>query len=475
MQDNIYDIYEQFKKDVHDRLPDIYYDEEDIVMVYDLAGDNGDAYIQLKALQLGYKLFPESEDLLLRAGFSLFSRDDIRPLQDFLDDNKDKKGFIWDILRLRASYYSNESFNVGDLDNLLAENTFNDEEELIQLMNLIEDADEIEWLKENYQKIIDASKYKDTTYNELARVFDGRDHDLAVKMLEGLTGEDPFNADGWLKLSELYEGCDRNEDARMALDYAKAIRSDHLYTDYLDACLLLQDDPSSRRASDILERVIKENPEMTTAKCQLSDAYVAQDRKDMAILLWEEELRRHPRDRFAVQQLLELGATDFESAIRTFLESDRPDNFDPEFFIGEYVDHLLKEERGRDAAIVMRIYDEVRGLYDLAHQFVKILYNEEELEELCDFMEKERPEGCPELRMDPISLVMYAAALLRLGRYDAAADTARDYLVKTKSFCTNTEMQVQFAGMKIVLHYIIALAESRDYSRERDPLAEAMQ
>ena len=475
MQENIYDIYEQFKKDVHNRVPDMYYDEEDIVMVYDLAGDNGDTYIQLKALQLGYKLFPESEDLLLRAGFSLVSRVDVKPLQDFLNDNKDKQGFIWDILRLRASFYANENLGDGDLDALLAENSFNDDEELIQFMNLIEETDEIVWLKKNYRKILAASRYKDTAYNELARVFDGRDHELAVKMLEGLTSEDPFNADGWLKLAELYENSDRTDEARTALDYAKALRSGHLYTDYLDACLLLQDDPSSKRASDMLEHVIRENPEMITAKCQLSDAYVAQGRKDMAILLWEEELRRHPRDRFTVQQLMELGATDFESAIRAFLESDMPDNFDPEFILGEYVEQLLKQGRGKDAVTVMRIYDEVKGLYDVAHQFVKILYSENVLEELCEFMEKERPEGCPELRMDPISLVMYAAALLRLGRYDAAADTARDYLAKTDSFCTNNEMKVQFAGMKIVLHYIMAQAASRNYSKDRDPLAEAME
>ncbi|MDE6086483.1 MAG: hypothetical protein K2G40_08810 [Muribaculaceae bacterium] len=473
MQDSIYDIYEQFKKDVHNRLPDMYYDEEDIVMVYDIAGDNGDTYIQLKALQLGYKLFPESEDLLLRIGFSLLSRTDIKPLQDFLNDNTDRKGFIWDILRYRAVFYADE--DSIDLDSLLGDNSFTDEEELIQFMNLIEDTDEIDWLRKNYSRIIDASKYKDTAYNELARVFDGRDSELAIKMLEGLTGEDPFNADGWLKLAELYEGSDRNDDARMALDYAKALRSDHLYTDYLDACILLQGDPSSKRASELLEHVIKENPSMTTAKYQLADAYVAQDRKDLAILLWEEELRRHPRDRFAMQQLLELGAADFESVIRAFFEDNKSDNFDPEFFLGEYVEHLLKEERGQDAITVMRVFDETRGLYDLAHQFVKVLYNEGELEELCEFMEKERPEGCPELRMDPISLVMYAAALLRLQRYDAASDTANDYLLKANSFCTNTEMKVQFAGMKIVLHYIIAQASVGNYSKERDPLFEAME
>lgn len=475
IMDDYQDIYEQFKSDVSNRVVDMYYDEDDLVMVYDIAGDNGDYYIQLKALMLGYKLFPKSEELTRRLGFILASQTKNDSLVSFLEDNRDCKGFVWDMLRVRSKESISQEEVDRVLDELLEKYTFDDDEDNIQFMDLIEYLEATDWFVKNYKRIIERSVYRDTALNECARMMENVDHEIAITLLEELTREDPFNPDSWLKLAELYHDENRDDDARMALDYAKAIRPEHPFTMYLDAFLMLENNPVDMEATKILERVISLSPTFLPAKSRLTEAYVAQDRKDLAIVMWEEELRRYPDSFNARESLALLKSVTTDDNLDALFDNFDFDGDESEFVLSHRVEMLLAEDRADVALELLRSYESYKGVYDTAHQYIKLLYNYGKLTELCEFMEKERPEGCPELRLDPISLVMYAASMLRLGRYDEAAETAREYLLKAHALASTTELAIQFAGMKIVLHYIEACAQARNYSPDRDPLTEAMQ
>ncbi len=473
--DEYEDIYEQFKSDVSNRVVDMYYDEDDLVMIYDIAGDNGDNYLQLKALMLGYKLYPQSEELCRRLGFTLAAQSRNDSLKSFLEDNRDRKGFVWDMLRVRVRTAIPQEEIDTILDGLLDTYTFDDDEDNIQFMDLIEYLEAHDWFVNNYKRIIERSVYRDTALNECARMMENIDREIAIELLEELTREDPFNPDGWLKLSELYHDDERYDDAKMAIDYAKAIRPEHPYTLYLEAYLMLEDNPTDKDATKILERVIKLSPTHNVARNRLSEVYVAQGRKDLAIMMWEEELRRNPDNLNARESLALLNTGKTDTHINHFFESLNLGSDESEFVLGQRVEILMADNNNETALELLRSYENYKGVYDTAHLFIKLLYGCGELSELCEFMEKERPEGCPELRLDPISLVMYDAALLRLGRYSDASDTAREYLLKAQTLTSSTELAIQFAGMKIVLHYIEACAQAGNYSYDRDPLAEAME
>ncbi|MDE7393776.1 MAG: hypothetical protein K2M80_04815, partial [Muribaculaceae bacterium] len=70
-------LYNQFINEIKKSSPSIYYDEDDLIDIFDTAGDLCDTPTQLEVLLLGYKLFPESEDLLKRrAAFILDTNED---------------------------------------------------------------------------------------------------------------------------------------------------------------------------------------------------------------------------------------------------------------------------------------------------------------------------------------------------------------------------------------------------------------
>lgn len=210
---------------------------------------------------------------------------------------------------------------------------------------------------------------------------------------------------------------------------------------------------------------------MYEAKAALSDIYESQGKSDLAEMIWREELRRNPDDGLAQSRLAMVGGT---SALSEPLSVFEPDM--TEEALASRIEMLLTPDM-ENAEGIMRLlasYDRSHGLYQLAGEYIKLLYRHDMLDTLIAFVERQRPDGSPEMRLDPSSLPLYAASLLRLGRYRDAALTAREYLAKAEQFCTNPDLSMAFAGVKMTLKYIITCAGEEQYDRDRDPVSEAL-
>lgn len=77
--------------------------------------------------------------------------------------------------------------------------------------------------------------------------------------------------------------------------------------------------------------------------------------------------------------------------------------------------------------------------------------------------------------LTPISLTMYAASLLRTGRYEEALSVSQDYLQHAATLCNTLEMKMNLAGARITFEYIYRQALTADYSCHRDPIAESLE
>lgn len=465
--DDIKQLYERFKVDLAERPADMYYDEDDIIMVYDLAGDYQDRYVQLHALMLGRRLYPGSEQLELRLGLAMLDMYDEVSLDDFLRNNAGRTGLLWEIIRLRGHRVKVDELPER-LEELLDRYAFEEDEEIIQFVNLITAYECEHWLVENYRRFVDRCRYRDTALSECAEVVRYYDTKLSISLVEELTRIDPFNADAWIKLAEFYRDNGDKDEGLAAVEYAKALRPDDYLPLYVEATLLTTAEPDSQRAAELLQQAIKINPDMFEAKVALSDVYDYQGKSDLAEMIWREELRRDPENEVAKNRL---------ALIRSAGENDQ--NWCSGMSEDEFARHMemIIEPGTEPPETIVRMlaaYDRKYGLYQLAGEYIKHLYRCGMLEELCRFMERDRPEGCPEMRLDPPSLPLYAAALLREGRYSEAASTARECLVKTGQVCTNVELSMAFAGVKITLEYILERALEGNYNPDRDPVAESM-
>lgn len=392
-----YELYDRFRAELKAGARDMFYDEDDLVMIFDIAADEHDNYTQIEILMLGQKLFPDSEQLLIRRGLLIDPYEE-KPLMAFLENNVSRRGVIWDILRLKAPRLSYQDA-VAAMSDMLKDAWFKDDEDIIQFVELVNFYEAGDWFLENYEEFLKHCAYRDTALNESARIIEPYNPEVSIKLLEELSRLDPFNANTWLKLSELYIQAGRKEDSVTAMEYAKAINPD-------DPFIL-----------DVEKRLVNEKEYSIPADPDAEDKNLTQ----------------------RVAEFLSEG--DKQSALRLIIDYDRNHG----------------------------------GVYDNAYIYVHLLYDAGDFESICEFMERKRADvETRELRMDPLSLTMYAASLLRLGRLEDAASLAREYLVKSGAASTTLEARIAFAGTKIALSFILASAEQGRWSRDVDPIDEAL-
>ncbi|MBD5214226.1 MAG: hypothetical protein HDS75_05335 [Bacteroidales bacterium] len=393
---NLFDIYHRFCQEIKSGTKDLYYDEDDLVIIFDLASDVNDSYAQLEALMLGRRLYPDSEELALREGL-MINPDDEKALNAFLETHSSRKGVLWDILRLKAAHL-NPLEAISALDKMLDEVRFTDDEEIIQYANLVAFYEAHNWFASNYERFIDKCEYRDTALNEASLLLEDIDLSVSISLLEELSRIDPFNADTWLKLSELYLYAHRIEDASSAIGYAAAIR-----------------------------------PE------------------DTAI-------------------------TEISTQIDRYKEGQLPtDTASEETTLTPRVNDLMLNNDTVGALKLLQEYEaSYGGVYHNAYLLIQLLYNRGDIKGIIDYMERQRPDDAPELRMDPLSLAMYAAALLRAGRYQDAASTAKQYLVDADTVSTSLLEKMGLAGTKIALNYIITAADRGEWNPDDDPIVESL-
>lgn len=391
----IFDIYHRFCREIKSQAKDIYYDEEDLIMIFDLASDLRDSYIQLEVLMLGRKLFPESEELAHRQGL-MINPEEEKSLKAFLESNSGRKGLLWDILRLKAARLNRDEA-IEAIDKILDETRLTDDEEIIQLAELINYYELSDWFATNYRRFIDKSDFRDTALNEASMLLEDTDTQAAVSVLEELSRIDPFNAETWMKLAELYLYTQRLDDAASAIDLAVAIQPDDEAIKELNTKIL------KIKSGDILADFIGED------------------------------------------------------------------------ILSERVNELLDMGKEADALKLLITYDaNCGGVYQNAYSLIQLLYNDGDMQAICNFMDRKRPDDSPELRLDPLSISMYAAALLRVGRYSQAKETASQYLLDTAAITRTLNDRMALAGTKIALNFILTEATKGNWDPCADPISIAL-
>lgn len=418
-----------------------YYDEDDLVMVFDLASDEEDLYTQLNVLMLGKKLYPDSELLEMRMGFVLDQSYSRMSFNNFLGNNTFRRGVIWDILRMKAESIPDEALP-GRLDKFVKTHKFDDDEDIIQFINLITYYEQEHWLAANYENFISKCNYRDTALSEVGHALESEAPEISIKLLEELSNIEPFNVETWAKLASLHEAAGHAQEGLQAVDYAKALSPEDPFIKFTEARLLLAADPRSERAGELLREFLEIFPDSNLAKSKLAALYVAQEKPRLATELYGDE----------VEDSIQGDEINLQGTVEMLMNIGNRDN----------------------AVELMRDFDQRYGIYSSATLYITLLYERMMFNEILSFIDRKRPEGSPALSMEPIALLMFVASLLRLGRNDEASEMARYYLTRFDDMPTDLNDTITLAGPKIVLHYIRAMAARGDFDPTLDPLVEAM-
>ena len=252
------ELIERFRADLHRPLSERYYSEDELLEIFDVAGDEYDDYLRSEVLLLGAHLYPDSRELLGRRAI-YYRQTNTDAFNSFLGDNPTEISPLWEILRLATLTGPKEAI-VDEVEKFIATARLDEDEEVIQFVQALHTLGLDSWLVKNLDMIRGKVTYLPTLLYEIAvtaedsPVLDG----IAIKMLEELTEIEPYSPEYWTLLAYSYLNHDRLDDAKTALDYALAINPDHV--EALKTRLRTLDDAETAEIDRVLERLAELDP-----------------------------------------------------------------------------------------------------------------------------------------------------------------------------------------------------------------------
>lgn len=225
--DEVRSLYIKFKNALMAGDVEKFYDEVDLLNIYDYAGDENDLFVQFEILRLASRSFPESPDFASRSAFFLKEvLDESDGAKALAKQHKDDS-FVWTVLNL--SFEGDAEKIKSGLEKALRHRHTLEDDDVLRLIDLCSDYNLQEWLYESYEKILVLCAYPDTFLLELAEVFYTQGaYGYTIELLEKLTEIQPFNAVVWSRLADTH-ALNRNLDSALsAVDYAIAIEPEKL-------------------------------------------------------------------------------------------------------------------------------------------------------------------------------------------------------------------------------------------------------
>lgn len=313
-------LCERFRQSLAKPVAERFFDEDELVDLFDYAGDLADDYLRMEVLMCGARLYPDSEMLKERRAifYSTFSPD---ATAKYLEDNAQETSTIWEILRLKSRAPQGDDaekameYLLGGVDKL-------DDEEVIQLVELASQLGIYQWLVKNDRLLREKSEYAPILLYEMAVVSEqNRNYEKAVAYLEELTEAEPFNAYYWYMLADDYDLLDHREKALTALDYSLAIDPDSKEATMLRVRLLLEEESTRDKGAELIKALAAKYPNdpdvhRTMANYNLTAGEEARAREDI-----RRCLNLFPGNRTIITDAISTGVGDLPAMLDRFFRS----------------------------------------------------------------------------------------------------------------------------------------------------------
>ncbi|MBD5233308.1 MAG: hypothetical protein HDS65_03920 [Bacteroidales bacterium] len=328
------ELYERFKASLKRPVADRYFDEDELVEIYDYAGDLSDDYVQLEVLFCGARLYPASASLAERRALmyldtSVDDSDEPTPAAgSFLNDNPELQTPLFEIARLQINRPSDPE---GALEYILGQFETLGDEEIIRFLDLAFDLGCYDWVISNLPRLRTKVKFMPTLVYEIMREAESSgDDETVITLAEELIESEPFAVGYWVTLFKAQAKAGKEEDAKSSFDYARALGADNP-----DALLILAESVYSfapylySEAYEIIEGLKEENPdEFMYTDCQCA-ILVRMGAGSKAINILREYLDKHPGHSRAMRQLLACNVPDASDYLDRFYDATGGEGFDP--------------------------------------------------------------------------------------------------------------------------------------------------
>lgn len=318
------ELYSRFIADLesNDRRP--YYEEDELVELFDFAGDRDDAKVRCEVLFAAARLYPESVPLRMRRAIYYFENgmdSAARNIMDTLPENM----FLRHVLALRLDSVNIDSDTGAERMDMLMQHApekFTDED-VIQLVNAAEEIGAHDWLKAHREQIRYHCDYLPSFLYEYAEaMMEAERYADAAEALDELTLLEPFNIDYWDFLAQAYGADGKYDQALQAAEYSMAINPDgaRARLNRAHALYSLKGADAADEIKELLTDSIYDDPANSRGVQLLASALSAGGRNTEALELLRNFSRINPTDRDVIDGRLFLGDPEVSDALYILLD-----------------------------------------------------------------------------------------------------------------------------------------------------------
>lgn len=333
-EDSNEELYAAFCRSLSKPVGERFFDEDELVDIFDYAGDRGDEYVRMEVLFCGARLYPESEKLAERRAILYSTLDETDSLTKYLSDNPSRQSMIWDLIRL-ASQVDDKAKIEEALEYIFAQYDDFSDEEIIWLIKIAKENDCYDWLKASAGRIRSKISYMPTfLYDMSIAAEENSDLDTEIKCLEELVEIEPFSDAYWAILVRAYSKAGREDDARQAFDYAKALASDNdAAAMYLVESALMYAPYLIKDTLEVLAGFVANSPDEFKYVESMSALYLAAQNRKFAVDTLRSFFDRHPDNADCLVRLLSLNVKDPKELISRHYEVCGPDALEVESLV----------------------------------------------------------------------------------------------------------------------------------------------
>ncbi|MDE6310556.1 MAG: hypothetical protein K2L96_01905 [Muribaculaceae bacterium] len=314
-------LYECFVKALVKPVRERYFEEDELIEIFDYAGDRGDDYVRWEVLFCGERLYPDSDGLRVRR--AILYRETM-PGTDiagrYLADNQDSGSLLWRIERA-VEESTDRAEAERRLDELLiSEDRFGDEE-IIRIVKLAARTGCYEWLMARADELRARASYLPVLLYESGMAFmDALDYERAAVYVEELTRLCPFESAYWALYSALMVRLKRIPEAREAFEFAAGLEIQDPETAVCLGGAAIDAMPDLVPvAIEKLEAAVEAEPDYFRSSCTLAGLYVSRGRNRDAERVLRAYAERCPNTRDTVSAAIELHLPCFTDIFETVM------------------------------------------------------------------------------------------------------------------------------------------------------------
>ncbi len=304
------DLYRRFRKSLKEPASERFFDEDELVEIFDYAGDIDDLYARIEVLCCGARLYPDSKALADRRALLYLDEDDSDSLaKAFLDDNKNLSSPLVDIVSLEINRPGPDAAPAA-LEFLLSQYDSFTDEEIIRFVDLAVDLGQYQWLIADLDILRTKVHFLPSLLYEILNEADSRnDFATAISLAEELIELEPFSVTYWGALFRAHARAGHEAEARSSFDYAKALAADNPPAiEWLCDTVLYHASYLRHDALELLDSVIDDRPDDFRFVDYRCGMMMQSGQTDAAIEGIKTFLERNPDNITALQRLLSINA-----------------------------------------------------------------------------------------------------------------------------------------------------------------------